>query len=36
MTAPHMAKTAYSSNMREIRSARANEYEALARVTAQL
>jgi flagellar protein FlaF len=36
MTAPHQAKTAYASNMREIRSARANEYEALSGVTARL
>ena len=36
MSAPNMAKTAYNMNVREIRSDRANEYEAISRVTARL
>jgi flagellar protein FlaF len=31
-----MAKTTYNANVREIRSDRANEYEALSRVTARM
>ena len=36
MSAPQMAPSAYGQNVREIRSDRANEYEALSRVTARM
>jgi flagellar biosynthesis activator protein FlaF len=36
MSAPHLAQSAYKQNVREIRSDRANEYEALSQVTARM
>ncbi|MEO8529913.1 MAG: flagellar biosynthesis regulator FlaF [Deltaproteobacteria bacterium] len=36
MSAPNMAQTTYNANVREIRTDRANEYEALSRVTARM
>jgi flagellar biosynthesis activator protein FlaF len=36
MSAPMMAQSAYKQNVREIRSDRANEYEALSQITARM
>ena len=36
MSAPLLAQSAYKQNVREIRSDRANEYEALSQVTARM